>query len=93
MDPANAAWHVLNALALPLGVSALSVLAVKLLWRGQTQGTRALSLWLWAYLAALLAYVGTWAYNGVEGSMWGNALTVTATALAIWLRAFLWPRD
>jgi hypothetical protein len=50
-------------------------------------------LWLWAYLAALLAYVGTWAYNGVEGSMWGNAFTVTATALAIWLRAFLWPRD
>jgi hypothetical protein len=93
MDPANAAWHVLNALALPLGVSALSVLAVKLLWRQQTRGIRVLTLGVWAYLAALLAYVGTWAYTGVEGLMWGNALTVTATAVAVWLRAFLWSRN
>jgi hypothetical protein len=52
-----------------------------------------LTLGVWAYLAALLAYVGTWAYTGVEGLMWGNVLTVTATAVAVWLRAFLWSRN
>lgn len=52
-----------------------------------------LTLGVWAYLAALLAYVGTWVYTGIEGLMWGNALTVTATAVAVWLRAFMWPRN
>lgn len=93
MTPLDAAWHLINALALPLAVSGLSVLALKLLWRMPTNGTGWLKLWLWGYSGALLAYIGAWSFWGMEGTMWGHALTVTATALALWLRAFLWPRN
>ena len=68
----------------------LTVLGMKLIWRADTRGIGSLKLLMWAYLAALLAYVGAWAYTGAEGSMLGYGLMVSATAVALWLRAFVW---
>ncbi len=89
----DAAWHLLNALAAPFWVALLSVWAVKLMWRRELAGRVGASTLLgWAYLAALLAHVGAWAYSGVEGSQWGYAGTVVATAVSLWFRAFGWPQ-
>jgi hypothetical protein len=92
MTPADAAWHLLNALAAPFWVAVLSVLAVKLVWRRSlAHHACARALLLWAYTAALAAHAAAWAYTGVEGSMLGYAGMVVATAWALWLRAFAWP--
>lgn len=91
MTPWDAAWHLLNALAAPFWVALLSVGALKLLWRRALAGrASALALLGWAYPAALLAHTGAWAYWGAEGSQWGYAGMVVATALALWFRAFAW---
>ncbi len=91
MTPADAAWHLLNALAAPFGVAVLSVLALWLLWRRSVaRRASAVALFLWAYMAGLAAHAAAWAYTGVEGSMLGYAGMVVATACALWLRAFAW---
>ena len=90
MTPLDAAWHLLNALAAPFGVALLSVLGMKLLWRADTQAVSGRTLLWWAYLAALSAHAGAWAYTGAEGSMLGYALMAAAIAGALWLRGFIW---
>ncbi|NBQ91290.1 MAG: hypothetical protein EBS47_11230 [Betaproteobacteria bacterium] len=91
MTPSDAAWHLVNAAAAPFWVALLSVLGLKLLWRGPTVGRGWAALLPWAYLAALAAHVGAWAYWGAEGTMAGYGLMVLSTALALWVRAFMWP--
>lgn len=92
MTPADAAWHLLNALATPFWVAVLSVLALWLLWRRSVaRRATAPTLFLWAYTAALAAHACAWAYTGVEGSTLGYAGMVVATACTLWLRAFAWP--
>lgn len=90
MTALDALWHLLNAVAAPFGVSALSAGALKLLWRHASTGRSWLGLTLWGYSAALVAHLGVWAYTGIEGTMTGYALMVAACALALWARAFLW---
>jgi K+-transporting ATPase c subunit len=63
------------------------------MWRRALAGhVSALALLGWAYPAAVLAHTGAWAHWGVEGSLWGYAGTVVATAVSLWFRAFGWPQ-
>lgn len=89
MTAVEALWHLLNALAAPFGLAALSVAAVKLLWRQASAGRPWTVLLLWAYLPAVVAHLGAWSYVGAEGSMLGYALMVAACSVGLWLRVFI----
>jgi hypothetical protein len=91
MTPLDAFWHLINALAVPFGVALFASCAVKGLWYRQTAGTAWWAMTMWAYVPGLVAYIGAWAYAGVEGTMLGYALLVGAAALGLWAKAFLWP--
>jgi hypothetical protein len=91
MTAVEALWHLLNALAAPFGLAVLSTAAVKLLWRQATAGRLWPGLFLWAYLPAVVAHLGTWSYVGAEGSMMGYVLMVAACSVGLWLRVFILP--
>ncbi len=91
MTALDAIWHVLNAMAAPLGLAILSAGAVKLLWRQACVGRSWAVLTGWGSVAALTAHIGTWAYLDVEGTMLGYALMVLACAMALWFRVFVLP--
>ena len=91
MTALDAIWHVLNAMAAPLGLALLSAGAVKLLWRQACLGRSWAGLTAWGAVAGLMAHTGNWAYFGVEGTMLGYALMVVACALALWFRVFVLP--
>ncbi len=93
MTPLDASWHIFNALAAPFWVAVLAVGGLKVMWHRDTAHLGWFSLVLWAYGSALAAYGGAWAYLGAEGTMVGYALMVGATALALWLRAFIFNRS
>jgi hypothetical protein len=38
----------------------------------------------------MAAHLGMWSYMGAEGSMLGYSLMVTAGAVGLWLRVFIW---
>ena len=91
MGPLDATWHLLNALAAPLGIALIASAAVRLIWRHASAHRSFPGLAAVSYVAAATAHFGAWAWTGVEGSMLGYGLIVAATALALWWRVFLSP--
>lgn len=90
MTAVDALWHLLNAVAAPFGLAALSAAIVKVLWRQATTRRPLVVLFLWSYLPAMAAHLGMWSYMGSEGSLLGYSLMVTAGAVGLWLRVFIW---
>ncbi len=88
MTALDALWHVLNAVAAPIGVSALSIAALKLLWRQESRRRSVIDLLGWSSTAATATHLGAWAIVGAEGSMAGYAAMVCAVAFSLWLRVF-----
>lgn len=87
MDPATAAWHLLNLFAVPLGLGLLAPALAKLLWRD------ALRRASWTGLAAAgtglcatVAVAGL-VVTGRDGMMATYAAMVGATALLLWWRS------
>ncbi len=89
MTPADAAWHLLNALAAPFWVAVLTSLVAKLVWRRQLSTFGLKRLILWTSTAGVVGYGSCWALLGVEGSVLGYSVTLAAVAVVCWSVAFL----
>jgi hypothetical protein len=89
MTAVDALWHLLNAVAAPFGLAFLSVGLCW--WMGWPQGVRrsVFGHLIAAYAASSLAYLGTWLWQGTEGTMSGYGMMVAACALAIWVRTLV----
>lgn len=84
MDPITALWHVLNFVATPLAVAALTAALARLIWCRALAGvpfTRLAGRTAWA---ALAVWTVALAVQGREGTMAGYAalLLVVAAVLA-----------
>jgi hypothetical protein len=82
-------WHLMNLLAVPVGLGCLSAVMTKVLWRRELAGRPWLGLAIVASATALAAHLGAWAITGREGSMAGYGAMVMSTALSLWVLGFL----
>lgn len=89
MTALDALWHLLNALAAPVGLAGVSSLLARLVFAPAAAGGSLIRLWAWASAAAIAAHVGAWWWMGAEGSMIGYGLMVLATTVVLWWRLFL----
>ena len=89
MSALDVLWHLLNLLAVPIGLAALSAAMAKALWRRELAGRSWWTLSSVSSAAALIAHLGAWAFTGREGSMLGYGAMVAATALSLWALGFL----
>ncbi len=79
-------WHLLNFVAPPLLLGAISAAAAKLLWRGPLRTTPWLTLGGQAAAASLLACVAGLVITGRDGKMVTYAAMVLACAASLWWR-------
>jgi hypothetical protein len=86
MGPLDAAWHLLNLFAVPVGLGLLAPALAKRVWRDALRGTswRALA-WRCALTCAAVTVGGLLAF-GRDGMMATYGAMVLATALLLW-----WP--
>lgn len=89
MGPLDALWHLLNFFAPALGVALLTTALAKLVWRRDLAQVRWQRLLAWSTGAGALALVGGLVAFGRDGRMATYGALVVATALALWLAAFV----
>jgi hypothetical protein len=89
MGPLDALWHLLNFLAPALGVALLTTALAKLVWRRELAQASWRRLLGWSAGAGALALFGGMVLFGRDGRMATYGALVVATALALWLAAFV----
>lgn len=87
MDPATAAWHVVNLFAVPLGLGLLAPTLAKLLWRDALRGASWFGLVASGMGLSAAVAVGGLVVSGRDGMMATYAAMVGATALLLWWRS------
>lgn len=86
MQALDAAWHLLNLLALPALVAAWLTLLLKLFWRPLAARVAWRRLFGWLALAALSGQVAGWVVLGRDGRMGSYGLSLLLMAMAAcWL--------
>jgi hypothetical protein len=82
----DAAWHLLNFLAPPACLGALSAAAAKLFWARELRGRSWFHLMCWAAVPAAVVALAALVITGRDGRMSTYGAMVVAAAVGLWTR-------
>lgn len=84
-------WHFGNLLAPAVGVTAWTVLLVRLLWRPTPGAVPAWRLLKWGVAVGWAGMACGLVWTGRDGRLLVHALTVTGVAMGLWWAGFVRP--